>query len=84
MPKPARFVFTRWNYILILISVGLLVTGYVLMTGTGNTRSTSFNEDIYSFRRITLSPLIILCGYGVLIYAIMSLKGKSKGKNNSS
>jgi hypothetical protein len=50
------------------------------MTGKGNTDGTHFHEEIYSFRRITLSPLILLTAYALIIYAIFTGNGKSEGK----
>ncbi len=72
MARKSGFIFSRKNYSLILISIALLVTGFLLMTGQPNLGGVEFNEDIYSFRRITLSPLIILAGYAMVIYAIMA------------
>jgi len=66
------------NYFLFLISFCLLVLGFILMTGKGNTGGSHFNNDIYSFRRITLSPMIILAGYVLIIFAILSKSRKPK------
>jgi len=44
------------------------------MTGQSNSGGIEFNGDIYSFRRITLSPIILLAGYAMIIYAIMADK----------
>lgn len=74
MAKNNGFIFTRKNYSLILVSIGLLVAGFLLMTGKGNTGAGEFNQDIYSFRRITLSPMVLLLGYGMMMYAIMTDK----------
>ena len=82
MAKNNGFIFTRKNYSLLLISVGLLVTGFLLMTGKGNAGATEFNQDIYSFRRITLSPLVLLSGYAMMIYAIMADIRKPKQTGN--
>ena len=30
-----------------------------------------FDESIFSFRRITLAPTVVLAGYGVIVYAIL-------------
>jgi hypothetical protein len=82
MAKNNGFIFTRKNYSLILVSVGLLVAGFFLMTGKGNAGGREFNQDIYSFRRITLSPLVLLAGYAMMIYAIMADGRKSKQTGN--
>jgi len=55
----------------------------MLMIGEGNNDVSYFNEDIYSFRRITLAPLVILSGYSLMIFAIMSISGKQNKSGNS-
>jgi hypothetical protein len=54
------------------------------MTGSENAGGTSFSEEIYSFRRITLAPVILLSGYALMVYAIMSVPRKMKEKNGQS
>jgi hypothetical protein len=83
MAKSVSFIFTRKNYMLILASVGLLVLGFLLMTGDGNSNESGFNEDIYSFRRITLAPLVVLFGYALMVYAIMAGEEKKNRKKNA-
>jgi hypothetical protein len=82
MAKSSAFIFSRKNYSLILISIGLLVAGFLLMTGKGNAGTREFNQDIYSFRRITLSPMLLLAGYTMMIYAVMADKSKPKQNGN--
>jgi hypothetical protein len=82
MAKNSNFIFSRKNYSLILFSIALLVTGFFLMAGKGNGGTSGFNRDIYSFRRITLSPVVLLAGYALMIYSIMAGKGKSKQNGN--
>lgn len=71
MAMKERIILTRSNYYLLLIAVGLIVSGYLLMTGKPNTHAHLFNEEIYSFRRITLAPVVLLAGYLLIIPAIM-------------
>jgi hypothetical protein len=82
MAKNRAFIFSRKNYSLILISIGLLLAGFLLMTGKANAGAREFNRDIYSFRRITLSPLLLLSGYTMMIFAIMADKSKPKQTGN--
>ena len=65
------FAFGKENYILILIGVGLVILGFILMTGGGSKDPNVFNMEMYSFRRMTLAPILILIGFGVEIVAIM-------------
>lgn len=67
----AAFAFGRENYILLFISVGLLLIGYFMMAGGKADNPNVFNEEVFSFRRITLAPLIVMAGYATGIYAIV-------------
>ncbi len=64
-------LFDRSKYQWLII--GLLVTavGFILMIGGGSDDPTRFSEDIFSFRRMTLAPILVLAGYGIQIYAIL-------------
>lgn len=65
------FAFGKENYILMLVGVGLIILGFILMTGGGSKDPNVFNMEMFSFRRITLAPIMILVGFGVEIVAIM-------------
>lgn len=69
--------FGRDNYLWVLIGLAFLVAGFLLMIGGGSDDPDVFNEAIFSFRRITLAPILVLIGFGVEIYAIMK-KPKNK------
>ena len=64
-------LFDRNKYTWLI--AGLLVTaiGFILMIGGGSDDPNVFSEDIFSFRRMTLAPILVLAGYGMQIYAIM-------------
>lgn len=60
------------NYILLAIGFAIIVIGFILMVGGGSKDPTVFNADeLFSFRRTILSPLLILFGFIFEIYAIM-------------
>ncbi len=66
------FPLGKENYKLLLIGFGIIVLGFILMLGGGSTDPNIFNEgELFSFRRITLAPLVILFGFIFEIYAIM-------------
>jgi hypothetical protein len=65
------FAFGKENYILMLVGVGLIILGFILMTGGGSKDPNVFNYEMFDFRRLTLSPILILIGFGVEIVAIM-------------
>lgn len=58
------------NYILIAVAVAVIIIGFVLMTGSPST-ATEYNPDIFSFRRITLAPIVCLIGFLLVIVGIM-------------
>ncbi|MCX8144420.1 MAG: DUF3098 domain-containing protein [Bacteroidia bacterium] len=63
--------FNKSNYRLILIGVIMVALGYLLMIGGGSDDPNVFNPEIFSFRRIVLSPVIIVSGFLVITYGIM-------------
>ncbi|MCD7969495.1 MAG: DUF3098 domain-containing protein [Alistipes sp.] len=78
--KPAdnseRMPLTVQNYKLMLLGFGIIVLGFILMAGGGSKDPNEFNYDMFSFRRITLAPLLVLGGFVLEIYAIMKLPKK--------
>ncbi len=62
----------KTNYILMAVGAILVVIGFLLMSGGGDGDPLTFDADrLYSFRRITLAPIVILAGFGVEVWAIM-------------
>ena len=69
--KKAGFALGRENYKLMAIGFAIIVVGFILMAGGKSDDPNVFSEKIFSFRRITLAPLIVLAGFVFEIYAIM-------------
>jgi hypothetical protein len=70
--KKTGFAFGRENYRILIIGVVVVVIGYLLMIGGGTDNPNEFNADeIFSFRRITLSPIVILAGFVTVLFGIM-------------
>ncbi len=63
--------FGRDNYLWVVIGIAFIFLGFILMIGGGSDNPDVFNEAIFSFRRITLAPILVLAGFGIEIYAIM-------------
>lgn len=59
------------NYILIIAGFVVILLGMVLMTGGGSDNPEVFNYDIFSWRRITLAPILIVGGFAFEIYALL-------------
>lgn len=64
-----QFVFGRSNYILTLVSIAIVVVGFILMSG---------NTDIYDFRKIILAPIVVLIGFALGFYAILKKPDQTK------
>jgi hypothetical protein len=69
--REARMPLGRRNYLLMLIGLGLILLGFVLMSGGGSDDPTVFNAEMFSFRRITLAPILVIAGFVVEVVAIM-------------
>ncbi|MBR4952180.1 MAG: DUF3098 domain-containing protein [Alistipes sp.] len=69
--KKQPMPLTKKNYIYMLAGVLIIVLGFVLMSGGGEHTATEFDESIFSFRRITLAPIVVIAGFVFEIYAIM-------------
>ncbi len=68
--KP-NFALGRENYRLLAIGFGIIVIGFLLMLGGRSDDPNQFSEKIFSFRRITLAPIVVLAGFIFEIWAIM-------------
>ena len=66
-----NFAFSTANYRLLGLGLGLLVIGYILMSGGGSDDPNVFSYEIFNFRRITLAPYVILAGYITILFAIL-------------
>ena len=60
---------SKLNLILIAVSFAIIVLGFALMAGEPS--GEVYNPDIFSFRRITLGPMISLFGFVSMIFAIL-------------
>lgn len=59
------------NYALLLVGAVVIVIGFVLMSGGGAATPEEFHYEIFSWRRITLAPIVIVAGFAFEIYAIL-------------
>lgn len=68
--------FTGTNYKLLLIGLAIVVVGYVLMSGGGNGDPNAFDAaELFSDRRITVAPIVVIAGYIFITYAILKRTG---------
>ncbi|NLV19825.1 MAG: DUF3098 domain-containing protein [Bacteroidetes bacterium] len=66
-----NFALGRENYRLLAIGFAIIVIGFLLMLGGKADSPDEFSEEIFSFRRITLAPIVVLAGFVFEIWAIM-------------
>lgn len=65
-------IFEKDNLIWMLIGIIVIALGAILMAGGKSTDPNVFDENsVYSTRRITLAPLMIMAGLLIEVYAIM-------------
>lgn len=65
MALPAR------NYLLLLAGAAVILLGLVLMAGGGSDSPEAFDYAMFSWRRITLAPILVIGGFAFEIYAIL-------------
>ena len=78
--EKTNFALAKENYLMLLAGFVVIVIGFMLMAGGGAENPTGFSEEIFSFRRITLAPIVVVAGFVFEIYAIM-YKPKSNQNN---
>ena len=72
------FYFSKSNFKLILIGLGLIAFGFILMMGYGAKTKPDgsfdpnyWNDDIFSVVRIRIAPLLVIVGFVVQVVAIL-------------
>jgi hypothetical protein len=74
-----KALFGKENYLWMAIGLGLVVLGLLLMIGGKSQDPNVFNtSEVYSFRRITVAPILILAGLALEIVGIFK---KPKAQN---
>ena len=70
-----RFAVSKRNILWIIVGLLLMVLGYILMIGGGTKDPNIFTgEQMFSFRRIVLAPILIFAGFVFEVWAIMHIK----------
>ncbi|WP_432714682.1 DUF3098 domain-containing protein [Pedobacter sp.] len=60
--RKSELVFTKKNYQLLIISIAIVVVGFILMSG---------QNDIYDVRKTLIAPIVVLFGFAFGVYAIL-------------
>jgi hypothetical protein len=67
-----EFALGKENYKYLIIGFAIIIFGFMLMIGGGSDDPNVFNGDeLFSFRRIVLAPIVVLFGFLFEIWAIM-------------
>jgi fumarate reductase subunit D len=74
-----NFALGSENYKLLAVGFVIIIIGFLLMLGGKSESPDKFSENIFSFRRITLAPIVVLSGFIFEIWAIMK-KPRNSGK----
>lgn len=69
---PKKFLFEKRNYRFLFLAVFVIALGFILMAGGGSDDPNFFNEEIFNFRRIRLAPTLVLIGFGIAMYSILT------------
>lgn len=82
-----EFIFGRMNFIWMGAGLALVLLGLLVMSGGAMPDPNTWDPDIiYSFRRITLAPILMIAGFLVVIVGIFKKTGtaaKADGDNPS-
>ena len=70
--KKNKLLFGKRNYRFMIIGLFFIAIGFILMSGGGSDDPNIFNEEIYSFRRIRLAPILVVTGFIIEVYAILT------------
>ncbi|MBM76923.1 MAG: hypothetical protein CL846_00420 [Crocinitomicaceae bacterium] len=72
MEENKRMVLKRKNYLFIIIGCIVVLLGFILMSGGGSDNPNDWDgEALFSFRRITLAPFLVIAGYMVVLFGIL-------------
>lgn len=66
-----RLPLTDRNYKILLAGFAVILLGFLLMTGGGSDSPEEFDYGMFSWRRITLAPILVIGGFVIEIFGIM-------------
>ena len=72
MNKKNKLLFGNRNYKFMILGLIFIAVGFILMSGGGSDDPNVFNEEIYNFRRIRLAPMLVVNGFIIEVYAILT------------
>ena len=67
--------FGKHNFVWMIVGAVLIIVGMLAMIGGKSADPNVFDpNEVYSFRRITIAPVLIIAGFIVEIFAIFKKK----------
>ena len=69
--KKKQFLFSKKRYQILFLSILIIGVGFLLTSGGGSNNPDIFHNEIYSFRRIRLAPLVVILGFIMCIVSIL-------------
>ena len=73
-----NFAFKKKNYLLLIIGLAFIISGFILMSGGKSGNPEVFSTEIYNFQRITLATILVITGFIIEIFAIMHKSKENK------
>ncbi|GHT48974.1 membrane protein [Bacteroidia bacterium] len=66
-----QFAFGKDNFIWLAVSAAIIIIGFILVSGGKTTEETGFDPRIFDTRRLLIAPVVIMSGFGLVIYSIL-------------
>lgn len=73
-----KIIFEKRNYIFLFLAFAIITLGFLLMVGGGSDDPLYFNKAIFNFTRIRLAPSLVLIGFSVAMYSILTEEAAKK------
>ncbi|MDD2293756.1 MAG: DUF3098 domain-containing protein [Bacteroidales bacterium] len=79
----SNFSLSSKNVRLVLVGLIVMVSGYILMIGGGSNDPNVFSYAMFDFRRLVLSPVLVILGIVIVIVAIMRKPKENQSTDNT-
>lgn len=76
--------FNKRNFVIMIIGALVIALGYLLISGGRSDKNDFDPATIFSFVRISLAPILILAGFGIISWGIFAKPLSPKSPQNNS
>ncbi|MBD79699.1 MAG: hypothetical protein CL840_12340 [Crocinitomicaceae bacterium] len=73
-----EMVFGKTNYMFLIAGVVTVIAGFILMSGGGSEDPSIFNPEVFSVRRISVAPIVVLVGFAIVMVGIFKKPNPEK------